>query len=291
MDEEKKPKLGPDAKPEPAGGEPEGTSGEETKAAAKPALPSEDEFRPEKEKPAPEKPAKSPKSETGPEKPAAAAEGETAPEKPAAKPAAKAAAKPSAKPAAKPGAKPVRKPPPKRRPVKGPQYQDLEEDELLAELQKRFPEAGIVGRSFLEQNIYEVPSDALLDVLIYLRDEATTRFDYLIDATALDYLGDEKRFCLVYQLYAYPEGPLIRVKSRLAQGEVAPSVTSIWKTADWLEREIWDMFGIEFSGHPDLKRILLPEDWHGHPLRKDYDIKLQDQTWIRKHLRIRKVPN
>ena len=108
--------------------------------------------------------------------------------------------------------------------------------------------------------------------------------------TALDYLGDEQRFCLVYQLYSYKLGRLIRIKTRAAEGEVVPSVSSIWKTADWLEREVYDLFGIEFSGHPDLRRILLPDDWHGYPLRKDYDIKLQDQAWISSHLKIRKTP-
>ncbi len=188
--------------------------------------------------------------------------------------------------------KPTPKKPPVKRPVrkKGPTYEDLEDDDLLAVLQNRFGAHAISGQRFLGQSIYSVDIEVLYDVILHLRDEADCQFDYLVDLTAMDYLGDEKRFCLVYQLYSHRHGSLIRVKSRLEEESFAPSVTSIWAAADWMEREAYDMYGIEFSGHPDLKRILLPEDWHGYPLRKDYDIKLQDQSWIRKHLKIRKVP-
>ncbi|MFQ5739589.1 MAG: NADH-quinone oxidoreductase subunit C [Acidobacteriota bacterium] len=197
-----------------------------------------------------------------------------------------------AKPPGRGQAAKAAKPRPPRRPLKkGPTYEEMEEDPLLGALKERFGERVVSGQIFLAQPIYTVTLDALFDTMLYLRDTPEWNFDYLVDLTALDYLGDEKRFCLVYHLYAYPSGPLIRVKARLAADEVAPSVTSIWKVADWLEREVYDLFGIEFSGHPNLKRILLPDDWHGHPLRKDYDIKLQDQTWIRKHLEIRKVPS
>jgi NADH-quinone oxidoreductase subunit C len=71
-----------------------------------------------------------------------------------------------------------------------------------------------------------------------------------------------------------------------AAGEKVPSVTSVWPTANWLEREIYDMFGVDFEGHPDLKRILLPDEWTGHPLRKDYDILKQDENWVRANLGI-----
>lgn len=191
-----------------------------------------------------------------------------------------------------PATKPPAKKPVKRRAVRsrGPVYEDLEEDSLLEALQQRFGESAVSGQQFLEQPIYSVDFEALYEVMIFLCDDPECQFDYLVDLTALDYLGEEKRFCLVYHLYSHTHDEFIRVKSKVAEGVFAPSVTSIWTTADWLEREVFDMFGIEFSGHPDLKRILLPEDWHGHPLRKDYDIKLQDQSWIRKHLRIRKVP-
>ena len=186
---------------------------------------------------------------------------------------------------AKPKPPAVKKPPAK----KVPSYEDLTDDPLLKDLRERFPDAGVTGQSFLGQPIYTIELGSLIDVMGYLRG-STWKFDYLVDVTCLDYLGDQKRFCMVYHLYSHASGQLIRVKTRAAAEEMVPSVTSIWRAADWLEREVFDMFGIEFSGHPDLRRILLPDDWLGYPLRKDYDIKLQDQAWIRKHLRIRKVP-
>jgi NADH-quinone oxidoreductase subunit C len=182
------------------------------------------------------------------------------------------------------------KPAPKAAKKKALSYEDLEDDALLNRLKEKFSEGIVSGQSFLNQPTYTVSVDCLYDVMIELKDSPDGDFDYLVDLTALDYLEDEKRFCMVYHLYSYKHGKLIRVKARIAEEEVVPSVTSIWKTAGWMEREVYDLFGIEFSGHDHLKRILLPDDWHGHPLRKDYDIKLQDQAWIKKHLHIRKTP-
>ena len=200
-------------------------------------------------------------------------------------------ATPDSKEAAEEKASPAaEKPKPKPKPKK-PTYEDMEEDVLLDSLKGQFPQGIVSGQVFLEQSIYNVTLDRLYDVMLYLRDHGEFSFDYLVDLTALDYLGDEERFVLVYQLYSYQTSRLIRVKARLPEDEPAPSVTSIWRTANWLEREVYDMFGIEFSGHPELRRILLPDDWRGYPLRKDYDIKLQDQTWIKNHLRMRKLPD
>ena len=179
---------------------------------------------------------------------------------------------------------------PSRRPrKKGPAYEDLEEDDLAEPLQEYLGEDLLSAQSFLKQNIYTVNRKRLVETMVFLKEDHD--FDYLVDLTALDYLGDEDRWCLVYHLFSHSNKLLVRVKSRFGEAEVAPSVSSIWKSADWMEREVFDMFGIVFTGHPDLKRILLPDDWNGHPLRKDYDIKLQDQSWINKHLRIRKVPD
>lgn len=239
-------------------------------------------------RPRPVRPKPKIRARTGGETPAGSSDGET----PAARP------KPKARTA---GKRPVRKRPLRKRPLrkrrprkarkKGPSYEDLKDDALLEGLKKQFPGEILSGQSFLGQSIYTVKPGVLYDVMLSLRDHSESPFDYMIDISALDYLGDRERFLMVYQLYSYATKRLLRVKSRFAEGDPVPSMTSIWKTADWLEREVYDMFGILFSGHPDLKRILLPEDWHGFPLRKDYDIKLQDQSWIRNHLKIRKTPD
>ncbi|RPJ86995.1 MAG: NADH-quinone oxidoreductase subunit C [Acidobacteria bacterium] len=200
------------------------------------------------------------------------------------------------KPAAPAGAGEVKeaKPKPaaaKKPPVKkGPSYEDLTDDPLLKDLRERFPDGILSGQTFLGQPIYTVSLNVLTEVMVYLRQSDQWAFDYLVDLTCLDYIGDEKRICMVYHLYSHKSGRLIRIKARAAADEMVPSMAPFWRTADWLEREAYDMFGVEFSGHPDLRRILLPDDWLGYPLRKDYDIKLQDQAWIRNHLRIRKVP-
>ena len=180
---------------------------------------------------------------------------------------------------------------PAKKAKKGPAYEDLDDDPVFQKLREKFPAVVLSVQVFLEQVICTVSLDGLYELMVDLRDDPELDFNYLIDLTALDYLGDEERFCLVYQIYSYKLGRLIRVKARASEGEVVPSVSSVWKTADWLEREVYDLFGIEFSGHPDLRRILLPDDWHGYPLRKDYDIKLQDQAWIKSHLQIRKTPS
>ncbi len=235
----------------------------------------------EKETPAPAEPGPKSAAPETPESPEASAPKAEKKETPApAEPGPKTAAPEKA-------AKPA---PPKAARKKVLSYEDLEEDNLLQRLKEKFSEGIVSGQSFLNQPTYTVSVDCLYDVMVELKDSDDLDFDYLIDLTALDYLGDEQRFCMVYHLYSYKHDRLIRIKARISEEEVAPSVTSVWKTADWMEREVYDMFGIEFSGHENLKRILLPDDWHGHPLRKDYDIKLQDQAWIKKHLHIIKTP-
>ena len=257
-----------------------------------PSAPAEEETpaaRPAR-KPRPARPKRKIRVRAKGEAPAATGEEETPAARPARKPR---VARPAGK---RPGRKPGGKRPPRKRRArpkrkKGPSYEDLTGDVLLEGLKKQFPDEILSGQSFLGQSIYTVKPGVLYDVMLALRDHSESPFDYLIDVSTLDYLGDQERFLMVYQLYSYPSKKLLRIKSRFGEGDPVPSMTSIWKTADWLEREVYDMFGILFSGHPDLKRILLPDDWHGYPLRKDYDIKLQDQSWIRNHLTIRKTPD
>ncbi len=135
-----------------------------------------------------------------------------------------------------------------------------------------------------KQAILVVDRARLGEIAKYTRDEE--KFDLLSDLTAVDWPKREKRFDVVLNLYSFAHNTRLRIKAQAAAGEPVPSVTSVWPTANWLERESFDMFGIEFAGHPDLKRILLPEEWQGHPLRKDYDILTQDQAWVKENLGI-----
>ena len=109
------------------------------------------------------------------------------------------------------------------------------------------------------------------EVLGFLRDDAELAFEMLTDLTAVDYLGQEPRFEVVYHLYSLAKNHRVRIKVRVP--EAAPEVDSaveIWASADWMEREVWDLYGISFRGHPELRRILLYDGFEGHPLRKDY---------------------
>jgi len=112
------------------------------------------------------------------------------------------------------------------------------------------------------------------EALLFLKTADGFLFDMLIDLTAVDYIQETPRFELVYQLYSLKLNHRLEVRVRLsAEDPVADSVTDLWKTANWYEREVFDLFGIRFTGHPDLKRILLAESFEGHPLRKDYPME------------------
>jgi len=138
--------------------------------------------------------------------------------------------------------------------------------------------------TYLGQNYLVVEPSVTREVLQVLRDEE--QFDYCVDITAVHYPKREKQFDLVWILYSFPKNERMRVKTMINDGETFPSSVSIWPTANWLEREVFDMFGIKFDGHPDLKRILLPDGWEGYPLRKDYGIIQQDQKWVQINLGI-----
>jgi NADH-quinone oxidoreductase subunit C len=122
---------------------------------------------------------------------------------------------------------------------------------------------------------------AVADVASTLRDRL--RFDYLVDVTAVDgsaypadlrpFPGAPGRFDVVYEVESLGRRCALRLRARCDEGEPVPSVTPVWPAAEFLEREVYDMFGIVFDGHPDLRRILLSDDWEGHPLRKDYPVE------------------
>ncbi len=117
---------------------------------------------------------------------------------------------------------------------------------------------------------FKVVPEKILDVAKVLRDDPELRFDFLHNVTAVDWLK-QNRIDVVYHLWSYPKKHGIVMKAELPRDKPrVPSVVSIWNAADWNEREQFDLFGVEFTGHPDLRRIMLPDDWPGHPMRKDY---------------------
>jgi NADH-quinone oxidoreductase subunit C len=118
--------------------------------------------------------------------------------------------------------------------------------------------------------IVYLKKDSIVEVLAFAKDEL--QYDFLADITAVDEEIDP-RFEVVYNLYSMSRHYRIRLKVRVREGEEVPTATPVWIGANWAEREIWDMFGIKFTGHPDLRRILMDERWVGHPLRKDYPLK------------------
>ncbi len=147
---------------------------------------------------------------------------------------------------------------------------------VVQTLQEKFPDAVLATEEFRGDQIVTVRPDRLLDVARFLRDDPQMRFNYLVDVTSYDRLnlGESPRFVTVYQLHSMPYNRRLRLQVPLPGEEepVAPSVVDLWPGANWMEREIYDLMGIRFRGHPDLRRILLPYNWEGHPLRKDYPL-------------------
>ena len=161
---------------------------------------------------------------------------------------------------------------------------DLVNATLARALQQQFSDRILATSTYLGQNFAVVKPESAVPVLEYLKLEAD--FDYLVDITAVDWPKRAERFDLVYIVYSFPHNQRVRIKTQIADGFEPHTATGVHLTANWLEREVFDMFGIKFDGHPDMKRILLPDGWKGHPLRKDYGILQQDNEWVQINLGI-----
>ncbi len=157
-------------------------------------------------------------------------------------------------------------------------------NELVTRIRAKFGAALLEATEDRKQSILTVDRARLAEIALHLRDEE--KFDMLTDLTAVDWPKREKRFDVVLDLYSFAKNERLRLKVHAADAEEVPSVVSVWPAANWQEREVFDMFGIVFCGHPHLKRILLPDEWQGYPLRKDYDILQQDTAWVRENLGI-----
>ncbi|MGJ5815082.1 NADH-quinone oxidoreductase subunit C [Paludibaculum fermentans] len=202
---------------------------------------------------------------------------DAAPVTPAAapKPAAAAAPKPPA--AAKPAVPPAPKPPAVM--VTAPW-----EGELPSTLAAEFPDQISAFLSYLGQNFLVAKPASVIPILQSLKDNHG--FDYLVDITAVHWPKRDEQFDIIYVLYSFPRNERIRIKVLLKDGERVATATTVHITADWLEREVYDMFGIEFEGHPNMRRILLPDEWSTFPLRKENGILNMDQKWVQENLGI-----
>lgn len=150
------------------------------------------------------------------------------------------------------------------------------EDNLIVKnLRERFPGV-IISTSGLQPHPDEltikVEKGKIVELCRFLKDDPHLDFNYLSDLCGVDYPEREKRFEVVYHLYSITKRHRLRLKLSVKEGDSVPSVSGVWQTANWHEREAYDLLGIPFEGHPDLRRILLPDDWEGHPLRKEYPL-------------------
>lgn len=169
--------------------------------------------------------------------------------------------------------KPKAPPEPPKGPTDPPPPEGMDAPAYVTALQNGVPDAVTHVTYWVGDWSVIVPADRLLEVARFLRDDAACGFDYCADVTATDWPPRQQRFDVIYCLYSTRNRHRLRVKVRAAEGDPVPSVTGIWSAANWLEREVYDQFGVNIVDHPDLRRILMPDEWQGHPQRKDYPLE------------------
>jgi len=162
---------------------------------------------------------------------------------------------------------------------------DASDHKLVKKLKAKFAGAVLEAVEFIGQLSIRIEPGRIVEVCNFLRDDADTKFNYLSDLTCVHYpLEPERPLEVVYNLYSIFRNERVRLKVGIAEGASVDSVTDVWPSANWMEREVYDLFGVSFRNHPDLRRILLPPDWEGHPLRKDYPLEFVENQWTKKHL-------
>src|SRR5215218_1964129 len=181
--------------------------------------------------------------------------------------------------AAAPGAP---KPPVKKK-DEGPKPTDAAGHPLVKKLKAQFGDAVGDAFEFIGQLSINVDGARIVEICDFLKRDEETSFNYLSDLTCVHYPDRrDAPFEIVYNLFSISSNERVRLKVRTS--EAVESVTSVWPAANWLEREVFDLFGIRFSNHPDLRRLLLPPDWEGFPLRKDFPLEFVENAWTEKHL-------
>ena len=174
--------------------------------------------------------------------------------------------------------------PPVKKKEEGPKPTDAAEHALVKKLKSKFGDAIGEATEFIGQLSVTVDGQRIVEICDFLNsDAAETRFNYLSDLTCVHYPDRRTEpFEIVYNLFSIEENERVRLKVRTKDS--VDSVTGVWPAANWLEREVFDLFGVRFNNHPDLRRLLLPPDWEGHPLRKDYPLEFIENAWTANHL-------
>src|SRR5829696_2660225 len=173
--------------------------------------------------------------------------------------------------------------PPVKKKEEGPKPTDASAHPLIRKLKAQFGEAIGEALEFIRQLSVTVDGARIVEICDFLKRDEEIAFDYLSDLTCVHYPDRRAApFEIVYNLFSISSNERVRLKVRTS--EAVESVTSVWPAANWLEREVFDLFGIRFSNHPDLRRLLLPPDWEGYPLRKDFPLEFVENAWTAKHL-------
>ena len=174
---------------------------------------------------------------------------------------------------------------PVKKKEEGPKPVDASHHNLVKKLKTQFD--GAVGEAleFVGQVSIRIEPARIVEICNFLRDDPETSFNYLSDLTCVHYpMRHEAPLEVVYNLYSITRNERVRLKVSITESSGVDSVTGVWPSANWMEREVYDLFGVNFKNHPDLRRILLPPDWEGHPLRKDYPLEFVENAWTERHL-------
>lgn len=175
--------------------------------------------------------------------------------------------------------------PPVKKKDEGPKPSDASGHPLVKRLKSQFHDAIGEAVEFLGQLTINVNRDRIVEICDFLKRDEKTPFNYLSDLTCVHFPDrKEAPFEVIYNLYSISANERVRLKVNTDDATEVESVTGVWPAANWLEREVFDLFGIHFRNHPDLRRLLLPPDWEGHPLRKDVALEFVENEWTKKHL-------
>ncbi len=172
--------------------------------------------------------------------------------------------------------------PPVKKKDEGPKPTDAANHPLVKKLKAQFSDAVGDAVEFIGQLSVNVDAARIVEICDFLRNDQETSFNYLSDLTCVHWPRTPAPFEMVYNLFSIDANERVRLKARTK--ESVDSVTGVWPAANWLEREVFDLFGVRFNNHPDLRRLLLPPDWVGHPLRKDYPLEFIENAWTERHL-------